>query len=279
MGASAGRPVTIAVAPNGGRLTKADHPALPVEPSELAATASACRDAGAAMIHLHVRDRDGLHLLDAEAYREATDAVRAAVGNDLVIQITSEALGIYSPAEQMDVVRSVHPEAVSLALRELAPDEAAEAEFATFLAWLSQERIVPQIILYEPGEACRLDDMTRRGLIPFESIPVLFVLGRYVPGQQSAPDDVLPFLAPDMPRFANWMLCAFGLRETACVTAAALLGGNARVGFENNLFLPDGRRAADNAALVEATATAIGASGLTLAVASELREQWAGMLS
>lgn len=279
MDASAHRPVTIAVAPNGGRLTKADHPAFPVEPSELAATASACRDAGAAMIHLHVRDRDGLHLLDAEAYREATDAVRAAVGDGLVVQITSEALGIYSPAEQMDVVRSVHPEAVSLALRELAPDEAAEAEFATFLAWLSQERIVPQIILYEPGEARRLDDMARRGLIPFESIPVLFVLGRYVPGQQSAPDDVLPFLAPDMPRFASWMLCAFGLRETACVTAAALLGGNARVGFENNLFLPDGRRAADNAALVEATATTIGASGLTLAAASELREEWAGMFS
>ncbi|QDZ00333.1 3-keto-5-aminohexanoate cleavage protein [Nitratireductor mangrovi] len=279
MDASAHRPVAIAVAPNGGRLTKADHPALPVEPSELAATASACRDAGAAMIHLHVRDRDGRHLLDAEAYRRATDAVRAAVGDELVVQITSEALGIYSPAEQMDVVRSVRPEAVSLALRELAPDEAAEAEFATFLAWLSQERIVPQIILYEPGEACRLDDMARRGVIPFDSIPVLFVLGRYVPGQQSAPDDVLPFLAPDMPRFESWMLCAFGLRETACVTAAALLGGNARVGFENNLFLPDGRRAPDNAALVEATATAIGASGLRSAVASELREEWAGMFS
>ena len=82
------------------------------------------------MIHAHVRDRDGRHLLDAEAYRAAIAAIRAAVGDRLVIQITSEALGIYQPAEQMDVVREVRPEAVSLALRELLPDESHEAGFA-----------------------------------------------------------------------------------------------------------------------------------------------------
>ncbi len=76
-------PVPIAVAPNGGRRTKADHPALPMTPEELARTAAECLDAGAAMIHVHVRDRDGKHLLDAEAYRQAIGAIRAEVRDRL----------------------------------------------------------------------------------------------------------------------------------------------------------------------------------------------------
>ena len=267
-------PVAIAVAPNGGRRTKADHPALPMTPDELAATAAACLEAGASMIHAHVRDRRGRHLLDTGAYRAAIAAIRAAVGDRLVIQITSEALGIYSPAEQMEVVRQVRPEAVSLALRELLPDERHEAEFSEFLGWLRREKCVPQIILYTPEEAVKLAGLKERGLIPFENIPVLYVLGRYTFGQKSLPADLLPFLAPGTPRFQHWSVCAFGPRETACVTAGALLGGHVRVGFENNLFLPDGSRARDNAELVAAAANAIAACGLRPAGAEELRREW-----
>ena len=153
------------MAPNGGRRTKADHPALPMTPDELAATAAACLEAGASMIHTHVRDRDGGHLLDAGAYRAAITAIRAAVGDRLVIQITSEALGIYSPAEQMEVVRQVRPEAVSLALRELLPDAGHETGFADFLGWLRREKCTPQIILYTPEEAAKLADLRARGLL------------------------------------------------------------------------------------------------------------------
>jgi 3-keto-5-aminohexanoate cleavage enzyme len=274
--ASEGRlaPVAIAVAPNGGRRTKADHPALPIMPDELARTAAECLDAGACMIHLHVRDQDEKHLLDAEAYARATEAVRAAVGERLVVQITSESVGIYGPAEQMAVVRAVRPEAVSLALRELAPDDTSEPEFAEFLAWLRRERIAPQIILYAPEEATRLAGMQRRGLVPFDDIPVLYVLGRYTVGQISHPADLLPYLAPGMPRFADWMTCAFGRHETACVTAAALLGGSVRVGFENNLDLPNGTRAGSNADSVRATAAALAACGCALADAGMLRRAW-----
>lgn len=264
----------IGVAPNGGRKTKSDHPALPMTADELAETAARCREAGAAMIHVHVRDRDGRHLLDAEAYRTALDAIRRQVGDGLVLQITSEALGLYTAAQQMAVIRAVRPEAVSLALREFAPDAAGEPAFADFLSWLRKERIVPQIILYAPDELLRLDAMRGRGAIPFEAVPVLFVLGRYAPGQVSDPADLLPFVAPRMPRFGHWMTCAFGTREVACVTAAALMGGHARVGFENNLQLPDGTTAPDNAAVVAAAAQAMRACGLRPATAEELRTDW-----
>ncbi|TIT14166.1 MAG: 3-keto-5-aminohexanoate cleavage protein [Mesorhizobium sp.] len=266
--------LAIAVAPNGGRRTKADHPALPITPDELADVAATSLEAGAAMIHVHVRDRDGRHLLDADAYRAATAAIRASVGDRLVLQITSEALGIYRPEEQMRVVLEVRPEAVSLALRELVPNPTHEAAFASFLETLRVEKVTPQIILYTPEEASYLAALAGRGLVPFDNLPVLYVLGRYTVGQTSRPADLLPLLAPGIPAVRHWMVCAFGDQEAACVTAAALLGGHARVGFENNLFLPDGTLASGNQDLVLATRLAVEACGLTLADADALRSQW-----
>ncbi|MER9867111.1 3-keto-5-aminohexanoate cleavage protein [Mesorhizobium sp. M0136] len=266
--------IAIAVAPNGGRRSKADHPAIPLTPAELARTAAECADAGAAMIHVHVRDRSGNHLLDADAYHQAIAAIRGAAGHRLVIQITSEALGIYSPAQQMAVVQDVKPQAVSLALREIVPDAGSELAFVRFMAWLHTEGVAPQIILYSPEEAVRLSDMQRRGLIPWASIPVLYVLGRYTPGQTSVPADLLPFLAANMPRFDHWSVCAFGRNEAACVTAAALLGGHVRVGFENNLFLPNGSIASSNAEAIGTVARILADCGVKLASAAELAAQW-----
>lgn len=270
--------VAIAVAPNGGRRTKADHPALPMTAAELAEAAAQCAEAGASMIHVHVRDRAGRHVLDAETYGDVIRAIRSAVGDRLVLQITSEALGQYGRADQMAAVRAVRPEAVSLALRELAPTPEAEPEFLAFLGELRRQQIIPQIILYDPAEAVRLADLRARGLLPFEDVPVLYVLGRYTVDQTSRPRDLLPFLGEGQPRFAHWMICAFGRHEVACVTAAALLGGHARVGFENNLLLPDGRVAPGNAALVGAAAEAMRACGLVPATADELRSAWLALL-
>jgi 3-keto-5-aminohexanoate cleavage enzyme len=266
--------VAIAVAPNGGRRTKADHPALPMTPDELARTAAEILEAGACMIHVHVRDAEGRHLLDAEAYAQADAAIRRAVGDRLVVQITSETLGIYRPDEQMAVVRATRPRAVSLAVRELAGDAASEPAFADFMAWIRRERIAPQFILYAPEEAVRLAELIKRGIVPFEDVPVLYALGRYTAGQTSQPRDLLSFIAPDMPVFSHWMVCAFGRREAACVTAAGLLGGHVRVGFENNLDLPDGTRAGSNADLVDRAARSLKTCGMALADADSLRQSW-----
>ncbi len=263
--------VAIAVAPNGGRKTKADHPAIPLTPSELARTAQACLDAGAAMIHVHVRKADGSHLLDAGAYRDVIEAIRMSTGDRLLVQITSEALGIYSPAEQIAVIRECRPEAVSLALRELVAADDDLPAFLDLLVWMKRENVLPQIILYAPDEARRLAALRDRGDLPFRDIPVLYVLGRYTAGQTSAPTDLLPFLNSGQPVFSHWSVCAFGRHETACLTTAALFGGNVRTGFENNTRLPDGREAASNEALVEIVAGALASCGIGLADAGNLR--------
>lgn len=106
-------PLILANAPNGATRTRADHPALPITQAEIARTAAEVAEAGAAMIHVHVRDAQGRHLLDADAYRALTAAIRAEVGERLVVQITSEAAGRYEAPEQMAVVRAARPEAVS----------------------------------------------------------------------------------------------------------------------------------------------------------------------
>lgn len=266
-------PLVIAVAPNGARRGKDDHPALPIAPAELAETAAACRAEGAAMLHLHVRDAEGRHLLDADAYAEASRAVRAAVGDDMIVQITTEAAGRYDRHHQMAVARAARAEAVSLAVREIIPDAAAEPEAADLLAELWRDGVMLQFILYAPEEIARYRDLRRRGVIPGGT--VLFVLGRYSSGQQSQPDDLLPFLDAwdgDEP----WMLCVFGRRERDCMLAAARAGGHARVGFENNLHLPDGQVAPDNAALVAAVAEGAARLGRPLADAGAARRLLSG---
>ncbi len=264
----------IAVAPNGGRRTKSDHPALPVTAQESARTAAACREAGAAMIHIHVRDPDQRHSLDVDLYREAIAAVRREAGTDMVIQATTESVGIYDSRQQMEMVRALRPEAISMGLRELAPGEEDKAAFAAFMEWLSRERIAGQIILYGTHDAERARRWAQEGVFDASALSVLFVVGKYVPATTGSPADLLPLHQICADLFRDWMLCAFGPRETACVATAALLGGHCRVGFENNLHLPNGDRAPDNAAIVGATAAALTGLGLTVASPAELRARW-----
>ncbi len=247
--------VLIMVAPNGARRTRADHPALPVTTAELAATAAACHRAGAGAIHVHIRDAAGRHALDAGLYRETVAAIRAEAGDDLVIQITSEAVGRYTPAEQQALILALAPPAVSIAVREMF----AEGEPAQFFAWMRERAIAVQHILYDTEDVRWLADLRRRGIIPDETPRLLYVLGRYAAGEESGPEDLEPFLATaeeeglsEMP----WSVCAFGRGETASLGAALERGGHVRVGFENSLWHEDGRVAADNAERVAAIADA-----------------------
>lgn len=253
-------PLILIVAPNGARRTRRDHPAIPLNADDLGREAALCREAGAAMIHLHVRDTDGGHILDADAYQAAIAAIRREAGPDLLIQITTEAIGMYAPGAQMAVVGEVAPEAFSVAIREILPNETLEPAVAGFLAGEAARDTLIQYILYDVADLARFEALLARGIVPAQNASVLFVLGRYTVGQVSEPSDLLPFLSARTVELP-WAVCAFGRREAACATLAATLGGHARVGFENNTALPDGRMAPDNAALVRAVADAATAFG------------------
>ncbi len=241
---------TLMVAPNGARRTTADHPALPVTIPQIVECAKACHAAGAGALHAHVRDEDQRHILDAGLYRELIAEMTLQVP-DMVVQITTEAVGRYSPAEQRALVREVMPAMVSVALVEmLADDDPGEAR--KFYHWSREADIAVQHILYSPAELVRFARMVEEEIVPADGLQMLFVLGRHATDQQSDPADLTPFLdtLADLGRSISsgqWAVCAFGRSETACLGRALKVGGAARVGFENNLHNADGSLARDNA--------------------------------
>lgn len=267
-------------APNGARRSKSDHPNLPITAEEIAREAAHCCAAGASVLHLHVRDEEGRHTLDAGRYREAIAAVRERLGDELVIQVTSEAVGRFTPEDQIALGEALRPEAISIALREIAPNAQSEERALRFLAFLKEIGCWVQIILYDAADLQRFRALQRAGRIPQAVPSLLFVLGRYTTGQVSDPDDLDAFLAAlgDGPP-VRWCLCAFGPRENACMRRALEQGGDARVGFENNLFMPDGRlarRTADLVGLACESALAAGRRRLDAAAVRELVPQWNG---
>lgn len=271
-------PAIIAVAPNGARKLKPDHPAVPLSADELGVCAAQCRDAGAAMIHLHVREpASGKHSLDAGLYRAAITAVRREAGDAMIIQATSEAAGVYDRHQQMAAMRALMPEACSLAVREILPDEAAEKEGGAFLAELYKAGVMMQYILYAAEDVQRFHELKARGIIPGDRHFVLFVLGRYTAGQKSEPADLLPFLHDWSNTDGDFAVCAFGPKESACALTALGLNGHARLGFENNTLLSDGSTAPDNAALIRQTVQAAGVMGRTIADVKTARAYLEGL--
>jgi uncharacterized protein (DUF849 family) len=253
--------IAVMVAPNGARKTPADHENLPITVEALARDAAACRQAGAQAVHLHVRNAEGRHVLDAGLYREATEAVRRSAGPDIVVQVTTEAVGLYGPQEQTALVRELHPEAVSIAVKELIPDPSAEAAAADFYAWARGEGIAVQHIVYSPDELRWTLDLVRRRVLPDGRLSLIFPLGRYTRDLECDPADLVPLLGilKDSGRNEqdDWWVCAFGRAETPSLVAAAALGGHCRVGFENSFFNSDGSRARDNAERVREVAEAL----------------------
>lgn len=235
------------VAPNGARLGKADHPAIPITVSELSQTAAACAMAGATAIHLHVRDQAGRHSLDPDLYRHAVAAV--AGRSAIRVQISTEAAGRFDPKTQAQCLRQVRPADASVSIREMARDPVVFAQ-----TYHAAQRAGTDIqhILYDPSDVTCLLRHYANGTIPETSRRAIFVLGGHGAGHHGQPDDLRPFLEAMGSDDLRWTACAFGPREQDCLLAALDLGGQVRLGFENNVHRPDGTVFPDNAASVAA---------------------------
>jgi 3-keto-5-aminohexanoate cleavage enzyme len=267
---SAELPMLVAVAPNGARRQRTDHPALPLTPRELAQAARACLDAGACLLHLHVRDAHARHSLAPEDYRPALAAIRAEVGDALLIQVTSEAARVYQRDQQLQSLLALQPESASLALRELLASEEDVEVSAPVLAQLAAGGTLLQYILYSPAELQRFNQLLADGVLPAGPQFLLFVLGSF--DQPAADSRGLGAFLDHLGAEQQWMCCAFGQAESSIMGAVARAGGHARVGFENNLLGPDGLPVADNAALVRLAVEQARAAGRRPATAAEARQ-------
>ena len=246
----------IMVAPNGGRKTKEDHPAIPLTIEELLICATDCHAAGADAIHAHMRDENGEHVLDVGMYREFTSelSIRAP---QMAIQATTEAIGRYTAEQQRAFVKELQPTMVSASIKEIC-SQGEESQIKEFYHWAKDSNVNIQHILYSPAEVSFLETLQNRTIIPKGKLNMLFVLGRYSDGVPSDPDAINLFLEAAA-RNAHWMICAFGKSETDCLATAYQMGGTIRVGFENNVLNSDGSVAKDNCERVRNIMSAISA--------------------
>lgn len=240
------------VAPNGARRTRADHPAIPVTIPQTVETAIACASAGAGAMHFHVRDSEQRHILDAGLYREALAELEAAVPA-MHLQITTEAVGRYQPAEMRQLAYDVMPPGISIGLVEMMPEGRPQAEDIHLYRTLHEAGTRIQHIMYYPDEIDLLVDLVEAADLPRDEIWCLFVIGHYT-GRISHPDLIPPFLDRLAARGldVDWAVCAFAEAENDSLAMAVARGGKLRVGFENSLFMPDGSIAPDNATRVAA---------------------------
>ncbi len=240
--------IIIAVAPNGARKMKKDHPEIPLNAIESAQTAQACLAAGASMIHLHVRNpEDNSHSLSVALYQQAIDAIHASCNERMFIQVTSEAVGIYSAEEQFEMIHALKPKAVSIGLREIKSlkNNTIHEHFVK----MKDEDIHPQIILYNQDDLDEYHAWLDSKVLPGNAYPILLVIGR--PNTEgSFENSYLIKENIEKIKASSWMICAFGENEFPAAKLAANLGGHIRIGFENNSVLDDGSDAKDNAALI-----------------------------
>lgn len=236
------------VAPNGARRGKSAHPALPLTDDELVNTAIRCRQEGADGIHIHLRDDDAQHLLDATRYASVLAKLSEAVP-DLYLQVTSESANRYGAAAQQKMVRALKPRHVSIALREMVQTEDDWPAATEFYAWTEEAGVEVQHIVYSTDELSLFLKSCASGRIPGDHHMLQLVLGTYDGSERSKPDKIGEFA--DMMSASglslDWGLCAFGPEETECLVEAVRHGGKARVGFENSLWNADGTVANDNA--------------------------------
>jgi uncharacterized protein (DUF849 family) len=244
----------ITVAPTGAEAAKSDVPALPCTPDELVATAKACQAAGAAVIHLHIRDAAAAPTLDVGLVTAAVAAVREAT--DLVVQVSSGGAVSDSEDARLGVLAS-DPDAASLTC--------GTVNFGTdvFLnRWelierlyleMREREIVPEFELFDLGHVATLHRLLDKHGAPYGGhVHCDLVMG--VPGGMPGTQAALVACVAALPPDATWSATGIG-RSTLPVMAAALAGGgHLRVGMEDTLTFAPGRPVRDNAELVERAA-------------------------
>ena len=245
----------ITVAPTGAELAKADHPNLPTTLDELVATARACAEAGAGMIHVHLRDEADRSCLDVGKLTEAVAAIRAET--DLLVQLSTGG-GVQDSFESRMAVLDAAPDSCSLTCGTVNFGDDVFANpwpFITLLYQRTQERgVVPEFELFDLGHVA-----TMQRLLDIYGPPATgrvhadLVMG--VPGGMPGDAATLVAVVKALPDGATFSATGIGRSALPVAFAALAAGGHLRVGLEDTVTYAKGRPAKDNAELVQRAAT------------------------
>ncbi len=232
----------------GAEVTRAQTPHLPITPQEIADEAARCREAGAAVIHLHVRNPDGSSTQAADRFAAAIDAIRAKT--DCIVQATTCGAVGMSIDERAGPL-ACRPEMATLNCGTINFGDDVfintRREIRDMAARIRQAGSIPELECYEVGhieEALSLaKDGTLSGPLHFQ-----FVLG--VPGAIGAREEHVRFMRTLVPEGASWAVAAVGRHQQPMTELAMRLGGHARVGLEDNIYLSKGVLSEGSAPLV-----------------------------
>jgi len=245
-------PLLITVAPTGAETAKEDCPHLPTTPEELAQTAKDCERAGAAMIHIHVRDPEHRPTLDLALLREWVAAVREST--DLVVQLSTGG-SVHDPLDRRLEVLDAEPDACSLTMgtTNFGDDVFSNPwPFVCELYQLTQEReVAPEFELFDLGQVHAMRRLLDRyGLPAGGKVHVDLVMG--VPGGMNGTADSLVAAVAALPEATtSWSATGIGRSTLAVALAALSKGGHLRVGMEDVLTISRGVPVESNRQLVE----------------------------
>ena len=232
----------------GAEITRAQTPYLPITAKEIAEEAARCREAGVAVIHLHVRNDDGTPTQDGARFAEAILAIRAKT--DCIVQpSTGGAIGMSIDERAQPLACKPEMASLNCGSVNFGNDVFVNTrpEIREMAARLARSGTMPELECYEVGHVEEALALAKEGAIR-APLHFQFVLG--IPGGIGAREENVHYLRSLVPPGATWGVAAVGRHQQPMTELAIRLGGHARVGLEDNIFLSKGVLSEGSAPLV-----------------------------
>jgi 3-keto-5-aminohexanoate cleavage enzyme len=277
-------PVILTCSISGAVANRDQCPAIPYTPEEYAAEARRIVDEGGSMIHIHARTPDGTPSYEVEDFRAITEAILGEVG-DVVVNYSTGALGV--PVEKrIAYLRELRPDVGALNMgsmnyakysrrrKEFVFSFVFENSFDTIRALLEAMNecgIRPEHECFDSGHLANLDPLLDMGALqpPLQVSCVMGVTGGIRPTARN-----LAHMAEQVPGVAHeWGVIGVSRDQWTLVAAALALGGNVRVGLEDNFYLPGGEMARSNGDLIARARRMAEDSGRRVATVAETRQR------
>lgn len=266
------RKVIISAAICGAEVTKEQNPAVPYTVEEIVREAKSAYDAGAAVIHLHVREDDGTPTQSAERFQVCVDAILKECPDAIIQPSTGGAVGM-TDEERLDSTNiKPTPEFATLdcGTCNFGGDEIfvnTDNTIFNFAKVMQERGIKPELECFDKGMIDIAMKAHKKGLLD-EPLHFDMVLGV----QMTATARDLAFCVDSMPAGSTWTVAGLGRHQFDMAALAIVMGGHIRVGFEDNLFLEKGVLAKSNGELVEKAAKMVRLLGREVATPAEARE-------
>ena len=256
----------------GAEVTKEQNPAVPYTIEEMVREAKSAYEAGAAVVHVHVREDDGTPTQSKERFKLCMDAIKKEIPDVILIPSTGGAVGM--TAEERLQPTELFPEMATLDCGTCNfGDEVFENTMPMMRSFgkrMIDNNIKPEYECFEMGHLDTILRMAAKGEVPGFPMQINFVLG--VPGCAPATVENLVWLVRNVPAGCTWTATGIGRNAFTLAAPAIVMGGHVRVGFEDNLYISKGVLAKSNGELVQKVVRLATELGREIATPAEARK-------